>query len=191
DAFLAGVQSMNIAIVILLLAWALGQICKDMHTAQTVIDWTQPILSPHLLPAVVFAVAAFISFATGTSWGTMAILFPIAVPAAQALAPSTTYAGVFSPNIIHLGTVGAVLTGAVFGDHCSPISDTTILSSMATGSDHIDHVSTQIPYAIAAALIAVLVGYLPGGWGIPPWICLGAGVLLLVLWLRIFGKKVP
>jgi Na+/H+ antiporter NhaC len=190
DAFIAGVQSMNIAIVILILAWALGQICKDMHTAQTVIDWSRPILSPHLLPAAIFALAALISFATGTSWGTMAILFPIAIPAAQTMAPSATYAGVFSPNMIHLGTVGAVLAGAVFGDHCSPISDTTILSSMASGSDHIDHVKTQIPYAMAAALIALFVGYLPSGWGISPWICLGAGILFLILWLLIFGKKV-
>jgi len=191
DAFIAGIQSMNIAIVILILAWALGQICKDMHTAQTVIDWSRPILSPHLLPAAIFTVAALISFATGTSWGTMAILFPIAIPAAQTMAPSATYAGVFSPNMIHLGTVGAVLAGAVFGDHCSPISDTTILSSMASGSDHIDHVKTQIPYAMAAALIALFVGYLPSGWGISPWICLGAGILFLILWLLIFGKKVP
>jgi Na+/H+ antiporter NhaC len=92
--------------------------------------------------------------------------------------------------MIHLGTVGAVLAGAVFGDHCSPISDTTILSSMASGSDHIDHVNTQIPYAMAAALIALFIGYLPSGWGIPPWICLVAGVLFLALWLLIFGRKV-
>jgi Na+/H+ antiporter NhaC len=162
-----------------------------MHTAETVVEWTRPILSPHLLPTVVFVVAALISFATGTSWGTMAILFPIAIPAAQTMAPSVSSVGVFSPNIIHLGTVGAVLAGAVFGDHCSPISDTTILSSMASGSDHIDHVKTQIPYAVAAALIAVFVGYLPAGWGIPVWICLGAGVLLLILCLHILGKKVP
>jgi Na+/H+ antiporter NhaC len=191
DSFVGGVQSMNIALIILILAWALGQICKDMHTAETVVEWTRPILSPHLLPTVVFVVAALISFATGTSWGTMAILFPIAIPAAQTMAPSVSSAGVFSPNIIHLGTVGAVLAGAVFGDHCSPISDTTILSSMASGSDHIDHVKTQIPYAVAAALIAVFVGYLPAGWGIPVWICLGAGVLLLILCLHILGKKVP
>jgi Na+/H+ antiporter NhaC len=190
DAFIAGIQSMNIAIVILILAWALGQICKDMNTAQTVIGWSRPILSPHLLPGAVFTVAAIISFATGTSWGTMAILFPIAIPAAQTMAPAATYAGVFVPNMIHLGTVGAVLAGAVFGDHCSPISDTTILSSMASGSDHIDHVNTQIPYAMAAALIALFIGYLPSGWGIPPWICLVAGVLFLALWLLIFGRKV-
>ncbi len=191
DAFVSGVQSMNVAMIILLLAWALGQVCQDMHTAQTVIDWTRPILSPHLLPAVVFIVAALTSFATGSSWGTMAILFPIAIPAAQTMAPGVLSADVFVPNIIHIGTIGAVLTGSIFGDHCSPLSDTTILSSMASGSDHIDHVKTQIPYATAAALMALFIGYLPTGFGISPWISLGIGAVLLLLWLRVFGKKVP
>lgn len=191
DAFVAGVQSMNVAMIILLLAWGLGQVCQDMHTAQTVMDWARPILSPHLLPAVVFVIAALTSFATGSSWGTMAILFPIAIPAAQTMAPSPIGIEAFAPNVIHLGTIGAVLTGSIFGDHCSPISDTTILSSMASGSDHIDHVKTQVPYALAAALIALFVGYLPCGWGISPWLCLGAGALLVLSWLRVFGKKVP
>jgi len=191
DAFVAGVQSMNIAAIILLLAWALGQLCQDMHTAETVIGWARPILSPHLLPAVVFVIAALTSFATGSSWGTMAILFPIAVPAAQSMAPGTVVDGLFVPNVIHIATIGAVLTGSIFGDHCSPISDTTILSSMASGSDHVDHVKTQIPYAMAAALIALFAGYLPSGWGISPWICLTVGTGILLGWLRIFGRKVP
>lgn len=191
DAFLSGVQSMNIAVVILLLAWSLGQVCKDMGTAQAVVGWIEPVLAPHLLPAVVFVTAAAISFATGTSWGTMAILMPIAVPAAHHLLGPELIHGQFAPHIAHLGTIGAVLTGSIFGDHCSPISDTTILSSMCSGADHIDHVQTQLPYALMAALIALVTGYIPAGFGISPWICIPAGLGAGWLWLRLVGKPVP
>lgn len=190
DGFLSGVQSMNIAVIILILAWALGQVCKDMGTAAFVVRVIEPVLSPHLLPAVVFITAAVISFATGTSWGTMAILMPIAVPAAHQMIGGDVTGAQFTPHVAHLGTIAAVLTGSIFGDHCSPISDTTILSSMCSGCDHIDHVRTQMPYALSAALIAVFTGYLPGGWGISPWICVSAGLLAAWAWLRIFGRRV-
>ncbi len=191
DAFLSGVQSMNIAVIILILAWSLGQVCKDMGTAQTVIGWIEPVLAPHLLPAVVFIAAAVISFATGTSWGTMAILMPIAVPAAHAMIAGDMTAGHFTPHVAYLGTIAAVLTGSIFGDHCSPISDTTILSSMCSGSDHVDHVRTQLPYALLGAIVALLTGYLPGGWGISPWLCGAVGLGVTWAWLRVVGKRVP
>lgn len=190
DGFLSGVQSMNIAVIILILAWALGAICKDMGTAEFVVRAISPVLSPYLLPAAVFVTAAVISFATGTSWGTMAILMPIAVPAAHQMIGGDVTGGQFSPHVAHLGTIAAVLTGSIFGDHCSPISDTTILSSMCSGCDHVDHVRTQMPYALSAGVIAVLTGYLPGGWGVSPWICLIAGLLVVWGWLRIFGRRV-
>ena len=88
-------------------------------------------------------------------------------------------------------TIAAVLTGSIFGDHCSPISDTTIMSSMCSGSDHVDHVNTQLPYAIFGALAALIVGYIPTGWGVSPWPCLAAGLLVSWLWIRYAGKPVP
>ncbi|MBU0507430.1 Na+/H+ antiporter NhaC family protein [bacterium] len=190
DAFLSGVQSMNIAVIILILAWSLGQVCKDMGTAVFVVRAIEPVLSPHLLPAVVFVTAAVISFATGTSWGTMAILMPIAVPAAHQMIGGDVTGGHFTPHVAHLGTIAAVLTGSIFGDHCSPISDTTILSSMCSACDHVDHVRTQMPYALAGGIIATLTGYLPGGWGVSPWICMAAGLAVTWAWLRIVGRRV-
>jgi Na+/H+ antiporter NhaC len=191
DAFLSGVQSMNIAVMILILAWALGQICKDMGTAQTVIGWIEPVLSPHFLPAAVFVTAALISFATGTSWGTMAILMPIAIPAAQHMIGCDLTAGQPQLSTAYQSTIAAVLTGSIFGDHCSPISDTTIMSSMCAGSDHVDHVNTQMPYAVFGALTALVVGYIPTGWSVSPWPCVAAGVLVSWLWIRFAGKPVP
>jgi len=103
-----------------------------------------------------------IAFSTGTSWGTMAILMPLAIPLAHEL-------GGADMHLIY-ATLGSVLTGSIFGDHCSPISDTTILSSMASASDHIDHVKTQMPYALTTAAVAAAVGYIPAGFGLSPWI---------------------
>ncbi len=90
---------------------------------------------------------------------------------------------------IHLASVSAVLAGAVFGDHCSPISDTTILSSLATGADHVDHVKTQLPYALAVAGIASILGYIPVGFGVSPWVALAAGVVAVVAMVLRFGRQ--
>ena len=177
DAWVGGARSLMIAMMILVLAWSIGSICDDMHTADYVVGIAKGVVSPHLVPTIIFLVAMVISFSTGTSWGTMAILMPIAVPLAHSLG-APLYA-----------SMGAVLTGGVFGDHCSPISDTTIMSSMASGCDHIDHVDTQLPYAVSAAIVAIIFGYLPAGYG------MGAGVSLLLVYLgiyivvRLFGKK--
>ena len=119
------------------------------------------------------------AFATGTSWGTFALMVPIAVPLAAALG---------GPLPLYLA---AVLGGGVFGDHCSPISDTTIMSSMASSCDHVDHVRTQLPYALLGASIAILVGYLPAHvHGVPPWLLLLVGVAIIGLWVRFVGKPV-
>jgi Na+/H+ antiporter NhaC len=188
EAWISGVKSMIYAMVILVLAWSIGSICQDLHTADYVISITKGLLSPRLLPLMTFIIAAFISFATGTSWGTMTILVPIVIP----MAYHFTRTG-FSPataEAILVGTIASVLSGAVFGDHCSPISDTTIMSSMASGSDHIDHVRTQIPYALAAGLVALMVGYLPAGFGLSPLISIPAGILLLICIVYLIGKKV-
>ena len=109
-----------------------------------VAEATKGLLRPQVLPAVIFVITGFIAFSTGTSFGTWGIMFPIAIPIASAM-------GVYLPPVI-----GALLSGGVFGDHCSPISDTTIISSMASASDHIDHVRTQLPYALLAGIISIV-----------------------------------
>lgn len=189
EAWLNGVKAMVIAMIILILAWSIGNICLELKTADYVINITKGFLSPHYLPLLTFIVAAFIGFATGTSWATMAILVPIVIPAGFKLSSD---AGIEPSafNSIMLGTIGAVLSGSVFGDHCSPISDTTIMSSMASAADHVDHVRTQLPYAILVAIVACLVGYLPAGFGLNVWFSIIAGIIVLIIFLFIFGKKI-
>jgi Na+/H+ antiporter NhaC len=180
-ATVEGFKSMFMAFVVLTLAWSLGQVCTDLATAEFLRQAVGPSLPGAFLPVAVFLVAAAVSFATGTSWGTMAILTPLAVPWALE-------AGVGDPQILS-GTVAAILGGSVFGDHCSPISDTTILSSMASGCDHVDHVRTQLPYALFAAGVALILGYLPEAvHGIPPWALLIVGTAAIVAWTRLVGR---
>jgi len=178
-----GFKSMFMAFVVLTLAWSLGQVCTDLATADFLKSAVGPSLPPAFLPMAVFLVAAAVSFATGTSWGTMAILTPLAVPWALEAASG-------DPTIL-AATVAAILGGSVFGDHCSPISDTTILSSMASGCDHVDHVRTQLPYALLAAGVALGAGYLPEAWlGVPPWILLIVGGVVIGVWTRLVGRPV-
>ncbi|MBD3289353.1 Na+/H+ antiporter NhaC family protein [candidate division KSB1 bacterium] len=188
DAWLSGVKAMVIAMIILVLAWAIGNICAELKTADYVIHLIKGYLSPHYLPVLTFFIAAFIGFSTGTSWATMAILVPIVIPAAIKLSAVNVIDPSTAESIL-LGTIGSVLSGSVFGDHCSPISDTTIMSSMASAADHIDHVRTQLPYAVLVGIIASVIGYLPSGFGITPVISIAGGVFILTLILFLFGKK--
>ncbi|UCF78052.1 MAG: Na+/H+ antiporter NhaC family protein [Candidatus Eiseniibacteriota bacterium] len=187
EAWLGGIRSMLLAIIILILAWAIGAVCRELHTADFVVKSVSGSLSPFLVPAVTFLVSAAVSFATGTSWGTMAIIMPIAVPLSYKLSME---AGL-DPNqqhVILMGGISSVLAGAVFGDHCSPISDTTIMSSMASACDHVDHVKTQLPYALLAALTGVVVGDVPSAFGLSPWMSLFAGTVVILLFVRLFAK---
>jgi len=152
DTSVQGIKSVMSAMLILALAYCLNAISKQLGTAQFVISVTQSWMTPTFLLALTFLLCAFISFFTGTSWGTYAIMTPICVGLAFQLT------GGALNNVIY-GTIAAVMGGGCFGDHCSPLSDTTILSSLASGSDHIDHVRTQLPYALTAAGIS-LIGYL-------------------------------
>ncbi len=154
EAWIAGARTMMAAVIILSLAFALKAVITDMGLAKWLVEVSKGALSGQLLPAITFAIAVIIAFATGTSWGTNSILMPIVIPIAAAVSNAGTEV---TPLII--STIGAVLTGAVFGDHCSPISDTTILSSMASGSDHIDHVKTQMPYAVTAGCLLLFSFY--------------------------------
>ncbi len=192
QAWLGGLRAMLLAVVILVLAWSLGDVTEAVGTAQYATYVLDDIGFPfRLLPFAVFVTAAVIAFATGTSWATMAILLPVVIPAAVDLA---TQDGVFvfgsgAEHTVVIGTISSVLAGAIFGDHCSPISDTTVMSSMASGSDHVDHVRTQLPYALLVAGVGMLLGDIPTAFGMP-WIVtyvLGAAILYLVL--RFFGSK--
>ncbi|MBN2051377.1 MAG: Na+/H+ antiporter NhaC family protein [Spirochaetales bacterium] len=184
DAWVGGFKSMTVAGIILGLAFALKSVIGEMGLAEYLVEVTQGLLGSRLLPLIVFILAMLIAFATGTSWGTNAILMPIVIPIAASISGA---GGEVTPLIV--ASIGAVLTGAVFGDHCSPISDTTILSSMASGSDHIAHVRTQIPYAVLAAAFAAVFGFLPAGFGVPPVISLVVGAAGIILFVRLVGKK--
>jgi Na+/H+ antiporter NhaC len=181
-AFVNGLRSMLLAVAVLILAWGLGQVCKDLATGQWLAEKLKHI-SPALLPTLVFFLSAVIAFSTGTSWGTMAIVFPILGPLLAQNTALPAFEGIF------FGSVGAVLAGSCFGDHASPISDTTVLSSMSSGSDHIDHVRTQVPYALYCAAIATVFGFLPAGFGMNPWIGLVLGVSALIGGLIVIGKR--
>jgi len=187
-AWLNGIKSMAAAVVILILAWAIAAICLDLNTSGYMVASLSDHLVPGILPAIVFILAALTSFATGTSWGTMGILIPLTVPTAYGVAQAAGLDPASAHSIL-LGAVSSVLAGAIFGDHCSPISDTTILSSMSSGCDHVDHVRTQLPYAIVVGVVGVLVCDIPSGFGISPLICLLAGSALLAAVLRWRGKK--
>jgi len=139
-----GIKSMLGINVVLLLSFGIGQVTTDMHTGTFLASYANMALSPLFLSALIFILAAIISFSTGTSWGTFSIMIPIAIPLAVALDADIAL------------VIAAVISGGIFGDHCSPISDTTIVTSMATGCDHIEHVKTQLPYALIVALFSVL-----------------------------------
>jgi Na+/H+ antiporter NhaC len=181
EAWISGMKSMLYAIVILVLAWALGGVCRDLDTAGFLIGAIGDWISPVWIPASVFVLAALVSFATGTSWGTMAILFPLAVPLAHRIAPGQ--------ETILLGTVSSILAGSVWGDHCSPISDTTVLSSMATSCDHVDHVRTQLPYALFIGAISLCCAELPvaAGW-YGPWMGLLVGGFVMVFAFELLSR---
>jgi len=174
--------------VILVLAWALSGVTDVLGTADFLVSLLGDRLHPGLVPALVFVVAAATAFSTGSSWGTMGILLPLTVPLAWALMQGAGMAGPEHMGILY-ATVAAVMGGAVWGDHCSPISDTTILSSMASQCDHIEHVRTQLPYAISAGLIALVLGALPAGLGVPLWVCLPAGIVAVVALIAFVGQR--
>jgi len=149
----------------------------------------EPRFPLFLLPTVVFVLAGIVAFCTGTSWGTMGILMPIVVPMTYALV-STVSPGDVLQHPLMLCSVAGVLSGAIFGDHCSPISDTTVLSSQSCSCDHIAHVATQMPYALGVAGICMALGTLPLGLGISVWILLPLQLVGIITWLFVFGKPV-
>ena len=180
--WVGGMKTIVITGVILLLAWSLGGVIGDLGTADYLVGILADTIPIFILPTLIFVLGALISFATGTSYGTMSILMPLTIPLAWAVNPEMGF--------VIICTSG-VLTGAIFGDHCSSISDTTILSSMGTSCNHIDHVRTQIYYAVFVAAIAIIFGYIPAGFGIQWYISIPIAIVVMYIGLRVLGEKVP
>ena len=182
-------RGMGVAIAILYLAWMIGEACGEMGTAPYLCALLGDRLTPAALPAVLFLLAAGVAFATGSSWSTMSILLPLVVGLSFEMGESPAAAGLGGMTLL-LMSIGAVLEGAIFGDHCSPISDTTVLSSVACASDHIDHVRTQAPYALVTMGVALVAGYLPCAFlGTSPWVGMAAGAAVLAAIVMLVGRR--
>ena len=184
-AWTRGIALVWPAVLILILAWAMKSIADVLHTDVFLAALLGGRVSPLSVPLVTFGLAAGIAFATGTSWGTMGIVLPLAVPLAYSLSDGQT-----AGPIVWL-TAAAVLDGAIFGDHCSPISDTTILSATASGCDPLDHVWTQAPYALTCMLLAGLAGYCGVAWGLPVWAAYALLMLGTLAVLFVVGQPLP
>lgn len=185
-AWFAGVKSVLYVLIVLVLAWALSAVAGELGTAEYVAEVLGGNIPLWLLPAALFVVAAVTAFATGTSWGTMAILMPLAIPLTAAVAATVGVTGeAFLPALF--ASVSTVLAGAVWGDHVSPISDTTVLSSLASGCDPVDHVRTQMPYAFLAGGTSVGALVLVG-IGLPWWVVWPVAVVAVLAGLRLLGR---
>lgn len=189
EAWYEGIKPMLQAIVILILAWSLAAITEQLQTSIYISSLLQDSLSYYWLPVLTFLLAALTAFATGSSWGTMGILIPLIIPITWNVMDAQGVMEEEYLHIIHI-TIASVLAGAVWGDHCSPISDTTILSSMASGCDHIEHVRTQIPYAMYAGGFAIVIGIIPASFGLSPWLASALGLMAMYGGLRLIGTKV-
>jgi Na+/H+ antiporter NhaC len=188
DAWYGGLRATLFGMIILVLAWSLSDLTAALNTASYLVTLLADSLPVELIPAIVFILAAITAFTTGTSWGTMAILMPLIIPLSWAV---MTVNGIADPSGMHIlySSVACCLAGAVWGDHCSPISDTTVLSSVASGCDHIEHVRTQLPYALLVGVVGLVIGTVPAGYGLPPWISIVVGIAVLAGILKTIGKK--
>jgi Na+/H+ antiporter NhaC len=189
DAWFTGIKSVLYVLIILTLAWALSGVASELGTAEFLAATVGEALPAALLPALLFVVAAAVAFATGTSWGTMGILTPLAVPLAWAILEAEGLADPGGHPIL-FASVSTILAGAVWGDHCSPISDTTVISSLASQCDVVDHVRTQLPYALFVGAVALLLGLLPVGFGLPWWVAMPICVAASLGGLWAFGRPV-
>ena len=179
-----GFRSALMPVTVLILAWSLKEACGNLRTGDFLAGVLVESMPPLWFPALVFVTAAGISFATGTSYGTMTILIPTVIPVAMGIDGGY--------GLITIISIGAILDGSIFGDHCSPISDTTIMSSIASSCDHVHHVRTQLPYSIVVALMALGLGYIPAAMGVSPWIGIVSAVVLSGLLfgcLRMFRRS--
>ena len=189
NAWVTGMKATFLAMIILTLAWSLGQVTEDLSTAQYVAQIMNDALPLSVIPVLVFLTSAAMAFATGTSWATMAIMIPLIIPLTVTLGGAEGF-GIGGGYSILMGAISSALAGAIFGDHCSPISDTTVLSSTAAACDHVDHVKPQLPYAFGVALVAMVVGDIGTALGLPVWIALFASIAILAGGLKLFGTSI-
>ena len=189
DAWVSGARFTFLAMIILVLSWAMAEISSELHTADFLIASLGDRLPMGVLPTMVFVLAAFTAFSTGSSWGAMGILLPLVLPLSWAVLGARDSADPEHLYILY-ASVSCVLAGAVWGDHCSPISDTTVMSSLSAGCDHIEHVRTQMPYALLVGVASIVLGTLPVSFGMPWWLGFLLGAGLLVLTLRWLGQIV-
>jgi Na+/H+ antiporter NhaC len=183
-AWARAIPMMRLAVAILVLAWAIQGVCSDLGTSIYLVGSVQHLVTPAILPLLTFLLAAVVAFATGTSWGTMGILLPAMIPMAFHMT-----SGMPDGQLVLLMCFGAVLDGAIFGDHCSPISDTTVMSSIASSVDHIEHVRTQFPYALTSMATSVVFGYVGVAFGLPIWAAFGLGAIALAGVLVLVGRE--
>jgi len=188
DAWYGGARATLFGMIVLVLAWSMSDVTTALNAKGYLITILGESIPAAWVPAAVFVLAGVTAFATGTSWGTMGILVPLVVPLAWAV---MSVNGMTESGDMHIlySSVSCVLAGAVWGDHCSPISDTTVLSSIASGCNHIEHVRTQLPYALLVGLVAMVIGTVPGGYGVPPWVSLLVGGVVLYVVLRFRGRQ--
>ena len=186
QAYVSGMPTMWMAVFILLMTWSMQDICQNLGTAEYLIDLLGDSMPVWTLPLFTFVVASMMSFATGTSWGAMGILIPIILPLSYSMGTFDAGGG-----ILFFLTAAAILDGAIFGDHCSPISDTTVLTSISTGCDHIAHVKTQLPYAVLTMALSGLFGYLAVAGNMPLWLFYVLFPLASVGILFVFGRRIP
>ncbi len=184
-AFLEGARSLIGPVFILVAAWIIGSVLDALETAQYLSSLVEKTDIAVLVPTLIFITASLISFSTGTSWGTMGIMFPLAIPIAAAACHLMTPGE--QATYLQI-SVAAVFSGAVFGDHCSPFSDTTIVSSISCGVEPHDHIRTQIPFALITAAITIVFGFLPAGYGVSPFISFPIGMVFLIFLPRVFRK---
>ncbi|PAU94458.1 sodium:proton antiporter [Aliifodinibius salipaludis] len=187
EGMMEGMHTMFDGLLILVLAWALSALTVELGTADYLMSVFGETLNPYWLPAIVFILSALTAFATGSSWGTMGILMPLVVPLAWEIGNNTGLDYAITAEIIY-ASVSSVLAGSVWGDHCSPISDTTILSSIATQCDHVEHVNTQLPYAMIVGTISIVSLIAIMVLGVPAWVIYPAGVAVIVAIIFQFGK---
>lgn len=189
QAWVKGMTEMFPAIVVLILAWTVSAICKpeNLNTAGFIIDAIGDDVSPELMPTLAFVISGAVAFAIGSSYTTMGLLIPLFMSLVGFML--ATQGGVTPDHPLMLSSIGAILAGSIFGDHCSPISDTTVLSSAGAQCNHLRHVATQMPYALTVGGIAIVFGYLPAGYGMNPWLMLPLGLVACAAVIFLVGRR--
>ena len=182
DVWLGGCKELLLTDTILVLAWASGTVMDNLGTGNYISHVVGDAIPGILIPVVLFLVSCLVAFATGTSYGTTAIMIPIAFPLAWGVTGGEM-------GELCVVTIAACTCGSIFGDHCSPISDTTIMSSMGSAADLMDHARTQIPYAIVAAVVAGAIGFIPAAAGVSPIIIIPVGIAVIAVFVRLVGKS--